>query len=337
LAYADTVAAARTEGEVVVYATTDTATAAPLIQDFEAAYPGVKVVYNTLNSSELHRRYLAENAAHTASADVLWSSAMDLQMKLANDKYGASYRSPEAGALPDWAVWRNAAYGTTYEPAVFVYSKRFVAPAEVPQTHADFLALLTRQRDKYAGKVSTYDIDGSAVGFLFATQDSRVQPRFWELVQALGAVGVNLTTSTAAMVERVATGRDYLGYNLIGSYALARAHRDPAIGIVMPRDYTLVMSRIALISATAPHPNAARLWLDYLLSRRGQTLLANRCELPSVRSDVEGESTADSLRQTFGPQLRAIGVGPTLLVFLDQAKRQEFLRRWRQHTAAAVR
>jgi iron(III) transport system substrate-binding protein len=330
--YGAIVSAARDEGKVVVYSTTDASAVAALIRDFELAYPGVKVDYNDLNSAELHNRYLAETLAKRPSADVLWSSAMDLQIKLANDNFAARYRSPEAPSLPEWAVWRDEAFGTTFEPAVFVYSKRFVTGADIPQTHADFLKLITTQRDKYAGNVTTYDVTKSAVGFLFATQDSRVQGGFWDLVKALGANAVELESSTSVMVQRIAAGKDYLGYNLIGSYALTRARRDPSIGVVLPKDYTLVMSRIALLSKTASHPNAARLWLDYLLSRRGQTVLSSRSELFSIRGDVAGEFTAATLRQTLGTSLKAITVGPALLVFLDQSKQGEFLRRWGRET-----
>jgi iron(III) transport system substrate-binding protein len=332
--YGKIVAAAYEEGTVVVYSTTDLSTVAALIHDFEMLYPGVKVDYNDLNSSELYLRYLAETAADQPSADVLWSSAMDLQMKLANDNYAQRYRSPEVASLPEWAVWRDSAFGTTFEPAVFVYNKRFVTGADIPQTHADFARLLTVQRDKYAGNVTTYDVEKSAVGFLFATQDSRVMAAFWDLVVALGATAVGQETNTSVMVQRIASGKDYLGYNLIGSYALSRARRDPAIGVVLPKDYTLVMSRIALLSKTARHPNAGKLWLDYLLSRRGQTVLSTRAELCSIRSDVEGEFTAATLRDTLGTSLKAINVAPPLLVFLDQAKKLEFLRRWRHDTRA---
>src|SRR5580765_4191810 len=221
--YGAIVSAARAEGKVVVYSTTDLSVVAALIRDFEALYPGVKVNYEDLNSAELHNRFLTETAARMPSADVLWSSAMDLQVKLANDNFAERYRSPEAAALPDWAVWRDAAYGTTFEPAVFVYSKRFVTGKDVPQTHADFIKLLSTQREKYAGNVTTYDIEKSAVGFLFATQDSRVQAGFWDLVKALGANSVELDTNTSVMVQRIAAGKDYLGYNLIGSYAMTRA------------------------------------------------------------------------------------------------------------------
>ena len=334
-AYGAIVSAARDEGRVVVYSTTDVSAVAALIRDFELIYPGVKVEYNDLNSAELYRRFIAETAAGQPSADVLWSSAMDLQMKLANDDFALRYKSPEVASLPDWAVWRDTAFGTTFEPAVFVYNKRFVTGSDIPQTHAEFAQLLNTQREKYAGNVTTYDIEKSAVGFLFATQDSRMQTGFWDLVRAMGASAVELESNTSVMVQRIAAGKDYLGYNLIGSYALTRARRDPAIGVVLPRDYVLVMSRIALLAKAAPHPNAGKLWLDYLLSRRGQDVLSNRAELFSIRSDVPGEFTAATLRQTLGPRLKAIAVGPPLLVFLDRAKQLEFLRRWRRETGTA--
>ena len=74
--------AAKKEGKVVVYATTDAVAANPLIKDFESLYPGIKVEYSDLNSTELYNRFIAEAAANNGTADVLWSSAMDLQVKL---------------------------------------------------------------------------------------------------------------------------------------------------------------------------------------------------------------------------------------------------------------
>lgn len=75
------------------------------------------------------------------------------------------------------------------------------------------------------------------------------------------------------MLDRIISGKSELGYNVLCLYAKARASSDPRIGSVMPRDYTLVMSRIAFISRYAPHPDEAEQWLDYVLSKRGQTIL----------------------------------------------------------------
>ena len=78
--YADTIAAAKKEGKVVVYSTTDAAAAGFLIKDFQALYPGISVEYNDMNSTEVYNRFISERAAGAGSADVLWSSSMDLQI-----------------------------------------------------------------------------------------------------------------------------------------------------------------------------------------------------------------------------------------------------------------
>lgn len=94
------------EGKVVVYSTTDTKAAGPLIKGFEAQYPGIKVEYNDMNSTELYNRYISEQAAGGGSGDVVWSSSMDTALKLATD-YAQEYASPEVGKLPKWAVWQQ--------------------------------------------------------------------------------------------------------------------------------------------------------------------------------------------------------------------------------------
>ena len=335
-AYAETVASARKEGRVVVYSTTDLSAASPLNRAFEALYPGIKVEYREMDSAILHRRFLAEAAASPrASADVVWSSAMDRQFKLVNDGYAQPYRSPEADRLPEWANWRGEAYGTTFEPVGFIYNERLLRGEEIPQTHADFARLLKERTARFKGRVTTYDVEKSGVGFLLATQDSRATPAFWSLAGLLGTSGARLEENSAAMMEAVGSGAALLGYNVIGSYAIARAGMDPSIAVVLPKDYTLVLSRVAFIARNAANPNAAKLWIDFLLSQRGQALLAGKSGLASVRADVEGPYSAAALAKSLGSALRPIGVGPGLLVYLDRAKEQEFLKQWRDAMGGA--
>ena len=129
---------AKKEGKVIIYSTTDTKAAGPIII-FEALYPDVKVEYNDMNSTELYNRYISEQAAGGSSGDIVWSSSMDSALKLATD-YAMQYKSPEIGKLPAWAVWKDSAYGTTFEPAVFIYNKRLIPAAEVPTTHGALAA-----------------------------------------------------------------------------------------------------------------------------------------------------------------------------------------------------
>src|SRR5713101_1278817 len=68
--YAQTVAAAKREGKVVIYSALDTKAAQPLVKDFTALYPDVKVEYNDMNSTEIYNRFIAEVASGQGSADV---------------------------------------------------------------------------------------------------------------------------------------------------------------------------------------------------------------------------------------------------------------------------
>ncbi|HEU4375116.1 MAG TPA: ABC transporter substrate-binding protein, partial [Telluria sp.] len=263
---------AKKEGKLVIYGATDSKATQPLINDFKTLYPGITVEYNDMNSTEVYNRFISEVAAGGNTADALWSSAMDLQIKLASDGYALPYKSVEASKIPGWAVWNDMAYGTTFEPAAIVYNKRLVTAAEVPKTHADFAKLITSE--KFKDKVTTYDIEKSGVGFMFMTQDSHEFAQFPTLEQAFGKAHVRVQSSTGTMLERISSGENLIGYNVLGSYALVRAKTDPSIGIVLPTDYTLILSRVLFINKAAKNVNAAKLWTDYMLSHRGQTIIA---------------------------------------------------------------
>lgn len=325
---ADLVAAAQKEGKLVIYGVTDNEQANHLIREFRAMYPAINVEYSNMSTTELYNRFISETAAGS-SADVTWSSSMDLQIKLVNDGHAQPHKSAETAKLPEWANWKNEAFGTTYEPIGFVYNKRLVPAADVPQTHADLVKLLNTQTDKFKGKVNTYDPEKSGVGFMLVTQDKQVNAAgFNDLQKALGAVQVRVQASTGTMMERIASGENLIGYNLNAAYALTRARKDPSIGIVLPKDYTLVLSRVMFIAKKAKNPNAAKLWLDFVLSKKGQEIIASKADLYAIRPDVEGDTTASGLKKQLGDALRPVAINTGLLTYLDQAKRLDFLKQW---------
>jgi iron(III) transport system substrate-binding protein len=328
--YAKIVEAAKKEGKVVVYATTDAVAANPLIKDFETLYPGIKVEYSDLNSTELYNRFIAEAAANNGTADVLWSSAMDLQVKLVADGQAETYPSPEIKALPKWAVWKDSAYGTTYEPITFVYNKRLVPEGDVPKDHPDLLKLLNSKTDFYKGKITAYDPERSGVGYLFCNEDIKDWPQAWDLFKAMGKAQAKLYTSAGAMMERVTSGEHLIAYGIFGSYALGRAKKDPNLGIILPKDYTMVTSRVAFVSKKARNPNAGKLFLNYILSKQGQDIIANKSDLYSLRADVDGEATIKGVSQLVGDRARPVPIDQTLLDNLDQTKRLAFLSKWQQ-------
>ena len=332
--YATTVGKAGDEGALVIYSTTDVRIAQYLIDDFRALYPKVAVDYQDLNSTELHYRFIAESQLGADSADIVWSSAMDQQFSLVDAGYAQPYRSPEISRLPKWAVWKEQAFGTTYEPVVIAYNKRLLAVDEVPKTRGDLIRLLNAAPARFKAKVATYDIGKSALGFFLAAQDADQSERFRDLATAFGNANVRVHLTTDAMLGRVASGQALIAYNVLGSYAMAEARKNPSIGIIFPQDYTLVASRVMFINKKAKNPNAARLWVDYLLSSRGQAVIANQALLYAIRGDVQGDATASRLEREFGNRLKPIPISPDLSKYLDNRKHRDFLKQWQESTAS---
>lgn len=326
--YSTLIEAANKQGKVIVYATTDTKAATPLLKAFEKKYPNISVEYHDMNSTELYNRYISEQASGANSADIVWSSAMDSAMQLAT-QYAAEYDSPEIVALPDWASWKERAYGTTFEPTAIIYNKRLLNNEELPKTHEELANLVSSNTERFKNKVTTYDIEKSAVGYMLAAQDSIHNKNYFDFIKGVGSANLVLQSSTGTMMERVSSGENLIGYNILGSYAETRARNDTSIGVIYPSDYTLVLSRIAFISDKAKNPDASRVFLDFMLSQDGQNVLANESDLASIRNDVEGDNDLDGMEKKLGAAITPIPVNDSLLEFLKQKERLDFIKQWR--------
>lgn len=312
-------AAGATE-RLLVRGTTDLALFEPVLTAFAEAAPNIRVDYEQWASNTL---YLAGEAACRGdfpAADLSISSSIDQQLKLANDGCARPYHSAATMALPETANWRDEIFGVTSEPAVMVYNRQLVPPDEAPHSRFDLLDLLRLPDSRYAGRVATYDIEESGLGYLFAFADSQQATTFGSLIEAFGRTGAIATCCSAEIIEGVSRGDYLVAYNVLGSYALARAAEDPRIAVVAPDDYTLVLSRAAMIPSNAANPAAAGAFVEFLLSAPGQGALAEAWLVLDVPELLTRDNDA---------VLRPIPLSPVLLVGLDQAKRRRFLDLWR--------
>lgn len=312
------------KGRLVVYSTLDAPVAAPLIAAFQAANPGIAVQYEDLLAGEIALRVVAETDGGRPTADFVFSSAMDQQMKLANDGYAQPVAVPDAARWPSWANWRDTAFALTVEPAVMVWHRPSF-PQGPPQSRQ---ALADWMRGS-GGHIGTYDIERSAVGFLFLARDNEHFPDIWPLIATMADAGLETFATSQEVIDRVADGRLALGYNILGSYAAEQVERHPDLGLVLPRDYTVVVSRVALVPRAARAPDLGARFLAFLMAPEGQRLLSERARLPPVLSDADDMPLATS-----PGQLRPVPVSPGLLVYLDQQKRARLIARWRAATGS---
>lgn len=322
-------------GRLVIAGTTNTELFAAFIAAFQAGQPGIAVHYTETDSLTLYNGYL--DGTLSPAPDLLISSAADLQLKLANDGHALRHDTPALASLPAWAQWRAEVIGFTYEPAVIIYNPRLIAPGSQPRGHHELAALLESAPDRFHGRVATYDIARSGVGYLLATQDQQISSQFWRLAAALGRVEAVLSDSSTEILERVAAGDLAIGYNVLGSYAFARQAAGAAIGIVVPGDYVLVLTRSLLIPRRAPNPDLARAFVDFALSPQGQAVAAGPSALGAVMPGSPGFWTAERFAAMAQGAVRPIALGPVLMAALDPQRRMRFLSTWQEIVAPRPR
>ncbi|NBN63993.1 ABC transporter substrate-binding protein [Pannonibacter tanglangensis] len=300
---------------ITVLSTTDIAVFAPVLEGFIAARPDVAVRYVVASSKEI----FAALDQGSAPVDVVISSAMDLQMKLANDGRAQPLPAAVLGGRPSWARWRDTLVAVAQEPAVILVSRAALAGGlPVPRTRRDLIALLRDHPERFRGRIGTYDPQVSGAGYLFATQDARLGETFWRLAEVMGRLDTRLYCCSAEMIDALVAGDLLVGYNVLGSYSRNdAAFRDKVI-LVEPEDFTVTLLRTALIPQEARNPAAAGAFLTYLLSPTGQDLLREAAGLPLIDHAAYAEK----------PHLRPIRLDPGLLAHLDRRMRAQFLVEW---------
>jgi len=312
---------------------TDIDVFAPILKGFASISPGLRIVYEQRGTNDIYDlaakacRGGTNNAAGAAgAADLLISSSIDQQVKLVNDGCAQAHDSPQTATLPAWSNWRNEVFGLTYEPAVMVYNRQLIPPGEVPRSRFDLIDLLRSAPGRYGGRVATYDIEQSGLGYLFAFADSQQATTFGRLIEAFGRAGAVATCCSAEVIDAVAEGAYLIAYNMLGSYALARAAKDPRIGIVAPSDYTLILARAALIPRRAANAQAAKRFIDFALSPPGRRMLKKAALIVSFD---EAAKAGSKILAGAPANLRPMALSPVQLVGLDRHKRKIFIQLWR--------
>ena len=326
-----------------IYGAADYPAIAPLLQSFQRTHPGVAIEYTEFNTRVLYRKFLDSQGQ---GPDLMLSSAMDLQIKLVNDGYAQPHRSAETEALPRWANWRNEIFGFTYEPAVIAINSGFLVDERLPRSRSELLSLIRRKGGQVRGRIGTFDIEKVGVGYLTWAHDRQQSGSYGRMLEAFGTHQARRFPSSASMLKALATGEIVIAYNLLGSYARAWAKQYPVISIIMPEDYTALVMRTAFIPRKARNTRDAGAFLDFLLSREGQRLLAEEADLyPIMDGFVDDEKTASaasgadippqlddahvaSLRTLDRSRLQPIPLGLSLLIHTDQAKRRLILDEW---------
>ncbi len=251
----------------------------PLITGFEAKYPGVRVEHTTGSDAELLDKIVAEAHAGTVHADVSLGPSMAGQLLEAG--LVARYIPANAANVP--AQYKDPR-GLWTAPTLFfivpAINTNLVKSGEEPRTLEDLLDPKWRGKMVWSGEVGT----SGQVGFIGAVLNYMGESKGKAYLRKLAAQQVvTLPSSARAVLDRVIAGEYPIGLATYNHHSSASQAKGAPVRWLPLQPIVSVMARSMLLKG-APHPNAAKLLINYLLSPEGQQVFRDAGYIPSISS-----------------------------------------------------
>src|SRR4029453_10521675 len=255
---------AKKEGRVVFYASMEAQSAQMLVAQFEKKYPFIKVDATRIGSERMATRLVAETQGRKVRAEVVNQSGFDFYGVLQKGIF-ESYQSPERAALPP--EYKDANGLWTINSAtlnVIGYNTKLVPPASVPKSFWDLTD------SKWKGQLL---MDENESKWMAGMMTYYGEPKVMELLRKLAAQEIQFRAGHT-LIQTLAAPREPPNVAVAFANVVDRLKKDGA-----PIDWVAADPIIGLtfglgLVKDAPHPNAARLFIDFLLSREGQEVLA---------------------------------------------------------------
>jgi iron(III) transport system substrate-binding protein len=295
--------AARREGEVVWYASMNLAEAQAVIAKFEERYPFVKVKLNRTGSEKLLTKVLTEVRAGKTFADVI--QTVEFSMHVFKSRGLLGHYIPLANNLYP-KEFKEEGHWTTvyYNPYVVAYNTRLVQ-ALPPRTYEDLLDA------RWKGKLM---MEGTKADWFAGMLQIMGEERGLHYMRELAKQQPMAREGHELLAQLVAAGEGVLDINIPASSVERLKEKGAPIDWLALGSAPAVMVGIGL-SARPPHPSAARLFLNFVLSREGQKVMQTPGRLVA-RSDLAGEQLAATR------QLKIVPVNPALAEKLEYYARQ---------------
>ena len=268
---------AKKEGGIVIYSSEN----ATLLQRYEAAfakrYPFLKTEYWRANGDRVGGRVLTEFRAGKLQADLV-GLAFDVVSEIKGAGILARYGSPERKAYAD--VFKDSEgyfTPTNLIHAVIAYNTKLVSPREAPKDYPDLL------NPSWKG---SFAIDAEPSRALMGWLKAWGEEKTRKYLEGLVRNGVTVTRGHTLQAQLICAGEYKLGVELYFYTAAQMQRTGCPINIVYPNPTTVASAQSWAIPVTAPHPHAAALFLDYILSAEGAELVADHGRIPA-RSGVK--------------------------------------------------
>jgi iron(III) transport system substrate-binding protein len=279
----DLVEAAKKEGKVILYSSMDLPVGEKLGKAFEAQYPGVQVQIERSGSERLFQRVDQEFASNIRAVDVINTSDASHIISWKRNGWLAPFVTEDIAQhfLPEYRDPDGMSATSRIWLSSIAYNTKLVKPEDAPKSFADLLD------PKWAGKM----VKGHPAysGTIMTATFQMVRELGWDYMEKLSKQRVMQVQSSTDPPKKLSLGERAVmaDGNEYGIVLLKEAGQP--VEPVYPTEGTPTISGPTGIFATAPHPNAARLFQAWLHTRETQQFFIDFTAQYSVHAQVQSK------------------------------------------------
>ncbi len=283
------VAAAEKEGKVVWYSSVDVKVAEGVAEAFRAAYPKIQIDVERSGSERVFQRINQEYQSNIKNVDVVNSSDASHFIFWKQHGWLAKHVPPDAARFP--ANGKDAegyyfAWHSTLSP--IAYNTNLVSEKDAPKSYADLLD------PKWKGKLTKAHpgYSGTALTGVYALSKALG----WDYFDKLARQGVQQLQSTTATPKSIASGERAVMVDGNEYNCFIEIDKKSPIRIVYAKEGTPFVTSPTAIFSGAPHPNAARVFQNFLYTAKIQQLIVDKGGQRSLHPDVKEPANRTPLK-----------------------------------------
>jgi len=281
--------AARKEGKVVIYGSLESGIMDEIEKAFTKKY-GIAIDYFRASSNKTLDRVLTEARAGRSQSDVVVTNRGPMLL-LKKENIFAKYVSPETANFPDNVKDPDGLLSPIYRMVIvgILYNTKLVKPGDAPKSLDDLLG------PKWKGKWVMPDPSRHFTTGVWLHNFDEIYGKDWlAFVKRMADSKPILAESFIPSVQKVISGEALAGITYIKYVHIFGKDGAPLDYVRLPQ--MLADGHHVGITAKAPHPNAARLFEDFFISREGMQILAREGEFVTAKGLYPPIKGAESIK-----------------------------------------
>jgi iron(III) transport system substrate-binding protein len=257
-------AAAKSEGKVVWYTSTPIETANKIAKQFETS-TGIHVELFRSGGSAILRRFLQEIQGGRAAADVLTTSDPAASMALAKKGTFVAFKPANFDKVPEPAKDPDGAWVAQRLNMIAIVARSDkLTGADAPKTWSDLTD------PKYKGKLVTTDPSFTSLGLM--TVATLAKKLSWDYYKKLRQNEMMVVPGNQQVSDMLKSGERLVAAGILDSYAAADRKKGHPLVTIYPSEGALIIPSPTAVVKGSPHPNAAKLFAEFMLSDATQKL-----------------------------------------------------------------